>query len=252
MGINEDELKYGQVIRSLKQLSKIKASENFETDLMGRINSASFKEEKESFWDRIFIPSKLIPSAALAVAAIILFFVINVESEEFENPLLINPRIREDVSTSATQIMQVPFADKIEEKLIKKERTRTEVKKDQVKSEYYADDIKIPEPKGTDKKSSLKILPPEPLEFVRLDSIKLTESTNWIQNDSFFTENIEVSGNFPVVRSSTGQVYQISKSGLNFRQVNIVEEERRQIIQLREKLKSLMNETGKAIKMKLK
>jgi hypothetical protein len=250
MEINEDELKYSQVIRSLKRLSKVKAPENFETDLMRRINSASFKEEKENFWDRILIPSKIIPSAALAVTAVILFFVINVESEEFENPLLINPRIRENVTTTSTQIVQIPIVLKSEEKIIEKEKIKSEVKKEREKPEYYTNDIIIPEPKGTDKKSSIKILPPEPLGYVRLDSINPLENINWMQNDSFFTENIEVSGNYPTVTSSTGQVYQISKSGLNFRQVNIVEEERQQIIRLREKIKSLMNETGKALKMK--
>jgi hypothetical protein len=103
---------------------------------------------------------------------------------------------------------------------------------------------------GIENKSSIKILPPEPIGFVRLDSISSPQLTSWKGNDSFFTQNVEVSGNYPLIKSSSGQIYQISKNGLNFRQVNIVEEEKQQILKLKEKFKSMINETGKALKMK--
>ncbi|MGE5859252.1 MAG: hypothetical protein ACM34J_01775 [Ignavibacteria bacterium] len=250
MNINEDELKYNQAIRSLKRLSKIKAPENFEIELFRKINSGELVKEKESFWERFFIPSRLIPSAALAVAAVILFFVVNVESDEFENPLLIKPRIREDASVSAAQVLQAPILEQ-KKSLIKKEKTMTEVKKDEEKKENYVSDLKIPEPKGTDK-NSLKISAPEPIGLTRLDSISPLENRIWKDNDSFFSQNIDVSGNYGLIRGSSGEVYQITKSGLNFRQVNIVEEEKRQIYQLKQKMKSLMNQAGKALKIKIK
>jgi hypothetical protein len=73
MNINEDELKYNQAIRSLKQLSKIRAPENFEIELFRKINSGGLVKEKESFWEKFFIPSRLICLLHL-FAAVILFF----------------------------------------------------------------------------------------------------------------------------------------------------------------------------------
>ncbi|HSP89255.1 MAG TPA: hypothetical protein VLN45_14055, partial [Ignavibacteriaceae bacterium] len=72
----------------------VNAPRNFEADLMRRINSESFKEKK-NFWTNLFLPSRLIPSAALAVSAVVLFFLMNTNTE-VEDPLLIQPKIRED------------------------------------------------------------------------------------------------------------------------------------------------------------
>jgi hypothetical protein len=244
MEMNEEELKYGQLIRSLKQLSKVKAPENFEKELLNKINSGKFEEEKESFWERFLIPSKLIPSAAVVAAAVILFFVVNVQSDEFENPLLIKPRMREDIPVSAAQVPQVPVIE------LKKKDEAGKTLRDKEKRDYYSSDLKVPETKRIDKKPSAGISAPEPLGFTALDSISPLENQIWKENDSFLTENAEVPGNYPVFRGTSGEVYQITKSGLNFRQVNIVREEREQIIQLKEKIKSLMNQTGKALKLK--
>lgn len=93
---NKDEgLKYKDVIDSLKSLQKVNAPANFETNLTRRINLLG-SEQEESFWKRLFIPSKLIPAAALAVSAVILLFVLNTNNSD-EDPLLINPRVRTDI-----------------------------------------------------------------------------------------------------------------------------------------------------------
>ncbi len=55
------------------------------------------KEEKKSFWENIFIPSRLIPSLGLLAMAIVIFFVVETNSEEMDDPFLIEPRVREDV-----------------------------------------------------------------------------------------------------------------------------------------------------------
>ncbi|HVO74155.1 MAG TPA: hypothetical protein VMT35_09040 [Ignavibacteriaceae bacterium] len=248
MALNEDEMKYQQVIASLKQLQKVKVPENFELELMRKINSGKYAEKKRSFLEKLFIPARLIPSAGVAVAAVILFFVMNTESDEFENPLLIKPRIREDAPISIQQVLQPPAAE-LKRNLIKKEKTAA-ADKDNGKKEYYGSDLNIPEPKGTDKNPAPKISAPEPLGFVRLDSINSLDDQLWKENDSFFSQNVDVPGNYPLVRGASGEVYQITKSGLNYRQVNIVEEERQQITQLKAKMKSLMNQTSKALKIK--
>ncbi len=96
--MENDEKKYEDVIKALKGLQEVKAPANFEADLQRRINSEKFsKEEKKSFWQNIFVPAKLIPSLGLVAAAVVIFFVVDTNSEEMDNPFLIEPRVREDV-----------------------------------------------------------------------------------------------------------------------------------------------------------
>ena len=102
MAINDEE-QYKDVINTLKGLQKVNAPANFETDLLRRINSEKFSSKavrKESFWERFLIPSRLIPSAALAVAAIIVLFFVNTSSTEQDDPLSLAPRVREDMIIS--------------------------------------------------------------------------------------------------------------------------------------------------------
>jgi len=93
--MNNDDLKYKDVIRTLKSLPKVNAPGDFETLLQRRINSQSVEKEK-SFRERFFIPSRLIPSAALAVSAVVLFFILT-GNNKTENPLLTEPKVREDI-----------------------------------------------------------------------------------------------------------------------------------------------------------
>ena len=96
--MENDEKKYEDIIKSLKGLKKVNAPENFEADLQRRLNSEKFsKEEKKGFWQNIFVPAKLIPSLGLVATAFVIFFVVETNSEEMDNPFLIEPRVREDV-----------------------------------------------------------------------------------------------------------------------------------------------------------
>jgi len=107
----DDELKYKDVIDSLKGLQKVNAPSSFETDLMREINSPG-TEEKKSFWERFFVPSRLIPSAALAVTAVILLFVLNTDGDD-ENPLLVDPKVRADIisSDNISEVQLIPDDD---------------------------------------------------------------------------------------------------------------------------------------------
>ena len=96
--MENDEKKYEKVINTLKNLKEVKAPENFEAGLKRRINSEKFsKEERKGFWQNIFVPAKLIPSLGLVVVAVVVFFVVETNSEEMENPFLIEPRVRQDI-----------------------------------------------------------------------------------------------------------------------------------------------------------
>lgn len=96
--MENDEKKYEDIIKTLKGLQQVKAPANFEADLQRRINDEKLsKKEKKSFLENIIVPARLIPSLGLLAAAIVIFFVVETNSEEMDNPFLIEPRVREDV-----------------------------------------------------------------------------------------------------------------------------------------------------------
>ncbi len=96
--MNDEDKKYSKLVKDLNNLQQVKAPANFEADLNIKLNSEKIKEKKElSFWSKFFLPSRLIPSAGLAAAAVIMFFVVTLNPEEMEDPLQMEPRIREDI-----------------------------------------------------------------------------------------------------------------------------------------------------------
>jgi hypothetical protein len=185
MANNDDELKYKNVINTLKSLQKVKAPSGFEADLMRRINNEKF-EEKQSFWEKIFLPSRLIPSAALAVSAVILLFVININSDETENPLLMEPKVREDV----IQTENISDLRASEEKQTRDERNDA------------SEDINLKE--------------------FRSDSAGAGRE---VRNQNY---------------SYTSVGYPIDKNGLNFRQMNLSEEEKQILNELKEHFRNLL------------
>jgi hypothetical protein len=117
MNIIEDDHQHDDVIQTLKGLKKVSAPANFEADLMRRINTEKY-DEKKSFWWKFLLPSRLIPSAALVLSAIVVLFVINTNSGAEENPLLIPPKIREDVVASSMfrRIWKRAYSQKLKKK----------------------------------------------------------------------------------------------------------------------------------------
>ncbi len=167
---NEEELKYKQTINTLKQLQKVKAPAYFEANLMRKIRSGDLEEKKQNRL-KIFTPSKLIPSAALALLAIILLFVVNINTDDVGNPLLSEPRVRQDMIS------------------LNKDISNTKVQKNTVPESGYVEDPG--------------------------NEYSLSEGNT---------------GAVPVSR------YTISKSGLNFRQINLNRLERTKLNELKAKL----------------
>jgi hypothetical protein len=210
---NKEDLKYENVINILNKLQKVKVPENFEADLMRKINSipqSGIEKKPQDFWDKIFkgwISTRLIPSAGLAAAAVIVLFMINTNSNEAENLLLSEPRIREDIITAGSQDIQV----NVEDALTK------DAKKDELKN-----DIKE---KSKTEMNKEEITPDS-------DLLDLSAGRNNIAR-----VDIEKRiGHFRTEISSNVS-YVINKSGLNFRMVNLTKEQRNE---LKEKIKSLI------------
>lgn len=97
-----DNEEFENVRKILKSLQQVKAPVNFEAKLFQKIDSAEFSsaERKENFWKKIFSKSTLIPSAALAVIAVIILYVVNLQPIKKENPFAITPRLRNDVTVT--------------------------------------------------------------------------------------------------------------------------------------------------------
>ncbi len=81
----------------LKNLPKVSAPENFEEGLWRKIYSAD--DKKEYFIQKIFSINRFIPASATLVAIVIVFFLINSNASDYEDPFMIEPPVREDLIT---------------------------------------------------------------------------------------------------------------------------------------------------------
>lgn len=204
---NDDELKYKDVIDTLKNLQQVKAPKNFEAELMRKINSQTAEKER-SFWGKLFIPSRLIPSTGLAVTAVILLFVFNVVGEELEDPLSMEPKVREDVFAAET----------MEDISEKKELMQEEAKKDQLSKTEIG------------RRSGDETLIGRYNDDMAADYRDHLADSNLIPTES----------GQPTASGYTTVGYHIEKSGLNFRHVTLSKEERDQLNRLREQFKALI------------
>ena len=99
--MNDEEKKYKRLIDDLKNLPKVEAPKYFETELLRKIDSSE-EVKKVSFWEKLLSPARLAPAALAIVSSIIIFFIVDVNSEVMEDPLNIAPKLREDVAVLKT------------------------------------------------------------------------------------------------------------------------------------------------------
>ncbi len=216
MNNTDENPQYKDIIKILGGLQKVKAPANFEANLMRRIHSDKF-EKKKPVLGGFFFPSWFIPSAAVAAAAVIILFVVNINSGPEENPLLVPPRIRENVSAST----DIPLTD-----------NKSFVKK--------------PEEK---RKKEIKRQPPAVFEQ---SAPSMAESQAGTSDSGVSNLGITITGgdnqstlpgNQSVVSFSNG--YQINKNGLNYRQRNLTQAEKMQLEFLKKKMQEFFREPQK-------
>ncbi len=208
---SNDDLKYQDIVKTLQKLQQVKAPAGFEADLMRRINSEESAGEK-SVWHDLFVPSRLIPSAALAVTAILLIFVLDHSGVTQDNPLSTTPRERQDVTMS-----------------VKTDNASAEGKS--LRTDEIAATQENPAV-GADKDRVSGNGPAEETKQERMDikvSGKEKPAVIAAGNDSYIT-----------AKFSTGRIadYPVNKEGLNFRQINLSNEQKIEINHLKEKLES--------------
>jgi len=226
MPVKDDDKKYSNLIKDLNQLQEVKAPANFEAGLMRKINSEKYKEKKEqSIWSKFFLPSRLIPSAGLAAAAIIVFFVVTLNPEEMEDPLQMEPRLRED-------IIEVVDYDENKVKLEdKKQKDESTLEKRTVTTESS-----IKEDKGSGERMEEEIIEES------FGDDEMIADVDSVPTETLITETSE-----PTTLSAEGETEMatglaIGKEQLNFRQIQLSEEEQEVVDQLRMKVQSLDKE----------
>ena len=204
-----DENKYKDLINTLKNLQQVKAAPNFEADLKRKMNEEKYgKEKKESFKD-FLIPSRVVPAFGLVVIAVIIIFSININSDDSDNPFLMEPRLRKDiVSISNTN-------DNLTEGKLNREKKAVEENKDKDKKQLE----KRSESKT--KKESFDENLIAGREFSALETTITDAEDTDLTNEA---------------TSPPATGFAIRKSGLNFRQVNPTVMEQKEIQQLKEKV----------------
>ncbi|MCU0333274.1 MAG: hypothetical protein MUC75_07970 [Ignavibacteriaceae bacterium] len=233
--MENDEKKYEEVIKALKGLQEVKAPANFEADLQRRINSEKFsKEEKKSFWQNIFVPAKLIPSLGLVSAAIVIFFVIESRTEEMDNPFLIEPRVREDVfAVTEFEEVEKKQEELSKQKSVKKEEPAIEQRTDEGQLKSSEDKLVSGREKG------------EGVET-------LTDEKDMARDQDMLVDNLAVAESSaatvigtpqPTVPTEAGAEMltgqSITKEELNFRQIQLTEEEQKAVNELKNQVQSV-------------
>ncbi len=209
--IDEKDQEFKEVIKTLKELHHVKAPDNFEANLMRKINIGKYQEEKvEGWFSRIFTPKRFIPSAALAIVAVLILFVIKPGSSTIENPFNTKPRLREDMITTATQMSQEKNIDMELQKMIDSKGKNNSLKQ---KTEVTKNDVK-----GENDYS---------IKNFQTDRV----------GSSYSSQNFEA-----VSSPGMSNYYIIDKNGLNFRQVNLTKTERMEINRLKANLMQFMKQ----------
>lgn len=256
--MNEEDKTYKKLLDDLKNLPKIDAPKNFETELLRKINSSKY-EKKESFWNKLISPGKLAPAAIAIASAAIIFFVVDINSNEMEDPLNIAPRLREDLVV-VQSIEEIPVPPQEVNKRVKKESDTREEKMIETKELETPEksNAVIKEGSEVNSKGIEKSLTDEMVSGKSdKDNLKSEESGSLGGNavpsattlaseisraDSFERELKKAQNeieNLPVVKSSSENV---NKDNINFMQRNLSSEEKREVQQLKMKVQTEKSE----------
>jgi len=215
----DEEKKYDDLIKTLKGLQQVKAHPNFETDLKRRLNAEKYAKEEKRTIKSFFAPSRLVPSFGLAAAVIVMFLMVSTNSEEADNPFLMEPKIREDIILiSDTDDLNIPKSNLSKESEI-------------IEGDVVADK----KDKGMRRDNFLEEKSSDENLITGRNELAVSETTMISEMESVPTEDISTDEFTRPV--ATGLA--IEKSGLNFRQVNPTQKEQEEILELKKKVQIL-------------
>jgi hypothetical protein len=209
--MNEEEKTYKKLAEDLKNLPKVEAHKNFETELWRKINSSE-ENKKLSFWEKLFSPGRLVPAAAVIVSTVIIFFIVNTKSDKIESPLNLGPKLQEDL------VIPEPTRE-----------SPVEVQKKSIEQKGKVE--KTPEALS-DKKDNAPPIPQVINEAVRSESEKMADEkldkidAGVSNSDSFKSTNpTNLGGNVTPTSVTTTEQEKI-KDSLNLIRMNLSEEKK--------------------------
>ncbi len=223
--MNEEDKTYKKLLDDLRNLPKVDAPKNFETELLRKINSSEL-ERKESFWNKILTPGKLAPAAVALASAAIIFFVVDINSEEMEDPLNIAPRLREDLviieSIEEIPVEQLKKSDRVKEEpgILNEGLAETKESETQLLPDAVYEERSEMKSKGVDKSLADELI------------------SGKLESDSFKSDNSRSLGGSAVPSPVTTSASEISKDNLNFMQRNLSTEEKKEVQQLKMKVQT--------------
>ncbi len=235
-----DENKYKKITTTLGELQKVSAPPNFEANLMRKIKSGEI-EKKERGLGKLFLPNRLIPSLGLIAVAILIFFVVDVNSEKMENPLLMDPRVREDIVAVSDdsgmneiqeEIEKQNAADEkkaVEEPMVKKKDERRDQSLQKETSGRVMEMQDADKMTGGERMEGLSKTQNRPMEFATVDSV-----SSKVSKDSVILPTKPMSN---LTALSSGKI-DSTKQEFNFRQIQLNEAEQNVVNQLKIKAQS--------------
>ncbi len=258
--MNEDQ-EFRNVINILKQLQQVKAPAEFDAALMRKINSQKIQVRK-TLWATIFIPSRMVPAAALAITAILLIFVLNNSGITSEDPFSVVPRQRHDLSSSIlannippvtkNKVESAPVEKKSDEDIIsRKSLTGKDESTNEISNQTVAPQVQsLKEEGGLQKGAAIQ---EDRLEAKSLEKIEITKpeakltapkTQRQISKPTIsgnVASNKPLSDKYITVDYTPDKMtnYQIDKASLNFRQIRISDKQRKELNYLKQKMESM-------------
>jgi hypothetical protein len=203
MYTEDDDKKYKKLVDDLKSLKKIDAPFGIEQKIWNKINSSD-KTEIKSVWSRL--SSRMVPAVAVLATAVLLFVVIENNAYEYQDPFSVEPEQRPDLIEFSTQEQNLIESDKLPEtKSMQPEKPREE------------------KPSVVFRKKEA----PAP-EALSLENQIAGRSETIVEDDSLSPETTAVTASeVDVVAGQDENLPSAEmKQGLNFRQVQLSEQEK--------------------------
>jgi len=136
-----DDNEFKELKKLLKDLPKVNAPDNFEFNLMTKIQNKSFevKSEKKKSW----LSWSLTPAITFAMSVFLIFFVFTGEEESEDNPWNTLPRLMEENVVEAET--QITDKDQVGKKAVKNEIVKTRKSKNLAVSKKNKEDYPFEE-----------------------------------------------------------------------------------------------------------
>ena len=227
--MNDEEKKHKKLIDELKNLPKVEAPKNFETELLRKINSSE-EVRKVGFWEKLLSPARLAPAALAIVSAVIIFFVVDINSEVMEDPLNIAPRLREDLA-----VLEAPKEIPVElKKQSVRQKGKVEIKSEEILSEKKDLSSSLSKDKGDEVRFESE---------TEVDEQMLVDKLETGRSDSDVHKSNDAKSLGGSVAPSTINIpsAEINKDNLNFMQRNLSSEEKKEVQQLKMKVQTEKN-----------